>query len=69
MKYGFIHEEDGQRWLRCISDNGEEYDEAVSCFVEIMDLTNGENYWRHVRTQERIYPQWYNKGNNHARSL
>lgn len=41
MMKAYRHWQDGKQWLRIIPDNGMEYDEPISGWVEILNLTNG----------------------------
>lgn len=40
--------EDGKQWLRIIDDNGNEYQEPITGWAEIINLTNGELHYRHI---------------------
>ena len=40
--------EDGKQWLRIIDDNGNEYQEPIAGWTEILNLTNGELHYRHI---------------------
>lgn len=58
MMIGYIHEDDGERWLR-IEDafTGDVWDEPAADYENVLDLVRGDSYWRNKRTQMRVYPE------------
>lgn len=42
----YFHTEDGQKWLRIITQ-GEEWDEPLFGWELVLDMHNGKAYYRH----------------------
>lgn len=43
----YHHIDDGQTWLRVKGDDGSEYDEPISGWELVHDLTAGRSHYRH----------------------
>jgi hypothetical protein len=43
----FNHYDGEDHLLRIIDDNGDEWDEAITGWDLILDLTTGRSFWRH----------------------
>lgn len=58
MKIGYIHEEDGRRWLRIEeAGTGDVWDEPAEDYEDIVPTEpGGERYFLNKRTGERVYP-------------
>lgn len=59
QKYAYQHFEDGRKWLRIIEmdgdDVGDVWDECISEWIMLLDLTTGKSYYRHKLTKQEIY--------------
>jgi len=46
----YRHWNDGRQWIRIIDENGNEWDEPISGWTEILNLTDGSAQYRHGAT-------------------
>lgn len=50
----YRHWEDGKQWLRIIEDDGNEYDEQITGWSEILDFSDGKTIYRHKDGREIV---------------